>query len=169
MSVEVTIDISLEILGEDVWSHEPNRVWLQLQNSPANVWQYELQGPPPPAGGSSRQVYNGGDNFILVPGWLPTTPLVQQGLQATFFWVDPQPVWGVSNSGATFTLKGPTTDIGIPISSYYPSLIPIAQSNGGSYVTQSTSHGTTQVWNPTPQTDFDLQSSITVQLAVGWF
>ena len=155
MTVTVTVDITLEILGDDLWTGPPNKYWGQIPVSPANIWQYVLQGPS----GSTTPV----DNVILVPGWLPTTPLQLQGASASFFWIDPQPVWGVSASGATFVLKGSTADVGIPLSSYNPSLIPIAQSNGGSY------NASSGQWQPTPQTDFDLQSSQTVQLQVGWF
>ncbi len=161
MAITVTVDISLELAGDDLGTEKPNRVWLQFQGSPAQIWQYELQGQPPPPGGSARQAA-GGDNIILVPGWLPTFPLQLSGASATFFWIDPQPEWGVNSTGSTFVLKGPTTDVGVNISSYVPSLIPIAQSNGGSYNPAS------GVWQPTPQTDFDFYSSQTIQLKVGW-
>ena len=152
MAITVTVEVRVEVSGEDAQTANPARWWGVGTNSPAQIWQDELQGP---TGGTTQPV----DNFILVPQ--------PPALMATFFWLDPQPSWGAPASGATFVLKGETTDVGIALSSYNPSLIPCGTTiNGGSYVIPMA--GGASVWSAPAQTTIDIQSSQTVQVTKGW-
>jgi hypothetical protein len=85
---------------------------------------------------------------------------------ATQLWIDPTPLMGAPPSGASFALKGVSSDVGVAISSAYPSLIPVATTNGGTWTTNQSSGVST--FNPTPQTFIDLVSSQTLPLKLGW-
>src|ERR1700685_961658 len=114
MTISVTVEIILETSGEDSYTELPNMIRGVLSNSPARIWQHEIQGP---TGGTTTPV----DNYLLVPQQIP----------AIFLLINPSPVWGNPQSGATFILKGASSDVGFPISSYLPTLLPVATTNGG--------------------------------------
>jgi hypothetical protein len=148
MTISVTVNVIVEIAGEDTATGPPNQYWGVLASSPAKVWQYAIQGP---TGGTTQPV----DNYLQVSAQNP----------ATLLWIDPSPLMGAQPSGATFVLKGVSSDVGVAISSAYPSLIPVATSNGGTWVQNA--QGFT-VFSPTPQTFIDMQSSQTLPVKLGW-
>lgn len=97
MSIQVIVTLSVELAGDDYSTHEPDVQRVVLPSSPAAYWQYQLEAA---------------NNYLLVSLQNPPSAL----------FLDPQ-----AASGATWTLKGSTLDVGIPIGSDMPSLIPVAQ------------------------------------------
>ena len=140
ITVTITLSIALDSGADDYQTTEPTTLQAVLPNSPAQVWQYQLQGS---------------DNYLLIS---QTTP-------PSYLWLDPVPATGLLGSGATFTLRGASTDVGIPLSSVNPSLIPISSVTplGAAY-----SFVTGQTTYP-PQYQVDLASSVATQTRAGWF
>lgn len=89
--------LSVELAGDDYSTHEPDVQRVVLPSSPAAFWQYQLEAA---------------NNYLLVSSQNPPSALFLDPLVA---------------SGATWVLKGSTLDVGIPIGSDMPSLIPVAQ------------------------------------------
>lgn len=142
MAIKVILTISVDLAGDDYSTGEPDVQRIELDASPAQLWQYELQGP---SGGTGSV-----DNYLLVSDQIPPTLL----------WIDPQ-----VRSGATFILKGATGDVGVALSSTNPSLIPVAQTNGGTF----SAIGDGGTFQAAAQNQIVLSSSQTVQTQIGWF
>jgi hypothetical protein len=135
MSVTVTVTLSTDILGDDYSTQDSQRQIVALTPSPAELWQYELQA---------------GDNYLIIPA----------AVQAQALWLDPQ-----VGSGATWTLKGVTGDVGVPISSALPSFIPVSSLNaiGATFQADSGAILYAQQYNVV------ITSSLTTQTQTGWF
>ena len=147
MSITVVITLSTEIGGDDYSTGEPDVMRVELDNSPAQIWQYEVQGP---SGGATMA-----DNYFLVSDQLP----------ASCLWVDPQQV-----TGATFILRGATGDVGIALDSSSPSLVPVSTltpfSGGGGFTVANGYAGGITAYQ---QNQIVLTSSQNVQLQAAWW
>ena len=143
MTIQVVFTLRVELTGDDYSTHEPDAVRYTLPASPAQLWQYELQAA---------------NNYLLIPAQNTAQLLL----------LDPQ-----AYSGATWTLKGSTADVGVQLSSSFPSVIPVSPTTpiGGSTVGGITMEGGTVqggTFVPAPQYQIVLTSSIATQTQVGW-